>query len=390
MALENCVYCGNKIDTCSREHVIQNAIGGLYESTDICCPQCNNYISKYIDAPFTRTFNPIIGRIKDFSRSRESSIPPFTGIAEYDGQQYHVTIKNGKISCPELAKKLRCDVSKLDMKIISYDFNIDNAAFQNGIVKIAFNYALDMGINLNILNQGLNVERTGCDIKNIYFTNPIIPFVPLNPVDMGIELNTDMSLYHNMILFNQENRLWCYIDLFNTFQYYVLLSEQYNPANPIYKTYIQSLQKIDHTIPNLEHCSPKDLSIYAAEYNINLHGSMADIRRRIENAIRTKSQKKQMNEIFKSKLRQAFTNPLNIPADEIVSTGLHMHMYFDKYDCLCDNTFRAITYAPNNRTVISYPDTLSQLMANKNLKQSIRQYTTAKFDRLNNYLREQR
>lgn len=63
-----------------------------------------------------------------------------------------------------------------------------------------------------------------------------------------------------------------------------------------------------------------------------------------------------------------------------------MQMYFDEYDCLCDNTFRAITYEPNNHAIISYPDTLSQLIQNKNAQESIRQYTTAKFERLNKYL----
>lgn len=34
---EKCVYCGKVIVTRSKEHIIQNAIGGLYESEDICC-----------------------------------------------------------------------------------------------------------------------------------------------------------------------------------------------------------------------------------------------------------------------------------------------------------------------------------------------------------------
>ena len=40
----NCVYCGKKIEKESREHIIQNALGGLYESADICCNKCNNSI----------------------------------------------------------------------------------------------------------------------------------------------------------------------------------------------------------------------------------------------------------------------------------------------------------------------------------------------------------
>ena len=32
---DKCVYCGNIITKRSKEHIIQNAIGGLYESEDI-------------------------------------------------------------------------------------------------------------------------------------------------------------------------------------------------------------------------------------------------------------------------------------------------------------------------------------------------------------------
>ena len=72
----NCVYCGKTITTRSREHIIQNALGGLYESEDICCPECNNYISRYIDVPFTKTFNPIISRIENFTKTNNKKSHP--------------------------------------------------------------------------------------------------------------------------------------------------------------------------------------------------------------------------------------------------------------------------------------------------------------------------
>ena len=43
---KRCVYCGKVITKSSKEHVIQNALGGKYESEDICCGECNNYVSK--------------------------------------------------------------------------------------------------------------------------------------------------------------------------------------------------------------------------------------------------------------------------------------------------------------------------------------------------------
>ena len=117
----NCVYCGEPITVESREHIIQNAIGGLEESTDICCSICNNYISKYIDKPFVTTFNPIIARINNFAKTNnKKSSPSYSGKAIYNGNEYSVLFKNGQVvACPELSKQLHCDISKLDFEIVS-------------------------------------------------------------------------------------------------------------------------------------------------------------------------------------------------------------------------------------------------------------------------------
>ena len=66
-----------------------------------------------------------------------------------------VVIKNGKIvACPVLCQKLKCDISTLTMDIFSYDFPIENKAFINGICKIAFNFALEKGVDIKKLSHG--------------------------------------------------------------------------------------------------------------------------------------------------------------------------------------------------------------------------------------------
>ena len=54
-----CVYCQKEITTKSSEHVIQNAIGGILESEDICCPECNLAVEKFVDKDFVKIFSPI-------------------------------------------------------------------------------------------------------------------------------------------------------------------------------------------------------------------------------------------------------------------------------------------------------------------------------------------
>lgn len=389
MALENCVYCGKKITNRSREHVIQNALGGLYESTDICCPECNNYVSKYIDAPFTRIFNPVIARIENFSKTNNTkSQPSYSGIAEYNGKQYPVTIKAGRVvACPQLARELKCDISKLDLKIISYDFDVSNIQFQNGINKIAFNYALDCGIDLNVLKHGLDVQKINTNIQSINFKYPMIPFVALNPVDSRIELNTPVDLYHNMILFNSGANLWCYVDLFNTFQYYVLLSDKINVPNNIHKTYIQSLQKIDRTMPQLYISSPKDIYTYATEYNIDPCMDIDIFKSRVMGAIARKSQKKEMSDIIRAKIRHAFSFLYNIAPDEMPSFWRSMHLYLDTDDCIKPENFRTLTPNFDGSQIYSYPDLICQLINDTGMD-LIRLYTNDKFARLNNYLNQ--
>lgn len=386
MALEKCVYCGNRIITRSREHVIQNALGGLYESTDICCPECNNYVSKYIDAPFTRVFNPIISRIENFSKTNNTkSQPVCSGTTEYKGKQYPANIKAGHVTgCPELARELKCDISKLNLKVTSYDFNISNAEFKNGIAKIAFNYALDSGIDLDLLKHGLNIQSAATNITEISFKYPMIPFVALNPIDKQLELNTSVDLYHNMILFNTDKKLWCYIDLFNTFQYYVLLSENFNITEKIHKTYMQTLQKIDRTMPKLYISGPKDIYMYATKYNVAPCMDIKLFESRVMNAISRKSQKQEMSDIIGTKIHQTLRFPYNISSGEIVSFHRSLNLYLNKNDCLRSENFRILT--PNtDGEIYIYPDLICQLINNHGTD-FVRQYTMTKFNRLNNYL----
>lgn len=63
---KKCVYCNQLITDVSMEHIIQQALGGRYESPGILCPECNEFIGASIDVPFNRIFNPIVDQIENF------------------------------------------------------------------------------------------------------------------------------------------------------------------------------------------------------------------------------------------------------------------------------------------------------------------------------------
>ena len=385
----NCVYCGEPITVESREHIIQNAIGGLEESTDICCSICNNYISKYIDKPFVTTFNPIIARINNFAKTNnKKSSPSYSGKAIYNGNEYSVLFKNGQVVvCPELSKQLHCDISKLDFEIVSYDFIIDNETFIKGVSKIAFNYALSKGIQFDTIKDGLIVEKDENSITNISFKYQVIPFVPLNPMDSYIELETKLLLYHNLILFSQENNLWCYVDLFNTFQYYVCLTDKWPKDQKVSESYFQQLQKLDRTIPKIERWRPKYGLIYADLYEVAPSPDKIVMQKRITSAIQKESLKKDMAKVLSQKLGTDYM--LNyirddISEDERRKYGLSLLLYFDENDDLIEDRFRKVTLGEKEFDMVSYPLLINNLMMANCI--DARQYTFAKFERLNYFL----
>lgn len=386
---EKCVYCGKAITKRSREHIIQNAIGGLYESEDICCPDCNNYVSKYIDVPFTKTFNAIISRIENFTKTNnKKSKPVYTGKAAYNGKIYDVSMKAGKvISCPELSKELKCDISKLNFEILAYDFPIENASFVTGLSKIAFNFALDKGISLDVLKDGLKTKVTENGIEDISFRYPVIPFVPLNPMDRHIELNTSMELYHNLILFSQGEMLWCYIDLFNTFQYYVLLTDKWDKNVSIHETYLQLLQKLDRSIPELYIRKPKHILTYAMFYNVEPSTDLEIFKKRVEEAIKKESLKKSMADVISVKMADKYLTPELLTQTDTEERDFYLKsllLYSHEDDNLNEKHFRTVTLTGNDFQVTSYPLLINLLVRNGEL--DVRGYTYEKFNRLNKFL----
>ena len=389
MTRTHCVYCNKEITTRSREHVIQNALGGLYESEDICCPECNNYVSRQIDAPFTTIFNPVLGNIDNLGKTNnKDSTPLYTGTVAYQGTQYNAFFKGKKItSCPDLSKKLRCNISQLPLDIVSYNFDLQNDAFQTGIAKIAFNYALAQNVDFNILKPGLKVSDTNGTINKIEYLYPIIPFMPTNRVDTYLELGTPTELYHNMILFSQHNQLWCYVDLFNTFQYYVLLADTLPHGFHVHDSYMQTLQKLNRTEPKVEIFSPKDAMIYAQQYGVEPTMDANEMARRIKIAIDRKSQKQPMQKVIGNKMHRMSIfeiMPTLQTQQQMIQFAQSMTLYFDEDDNLRTENFRTITLAPGGHELMTYPDAILQSISED--KSILSKYTNAKFKKLSAFL----
>ena len=386
---QNCIYCGAEIKE-SSEHIIQNAIGGLLESSNICCKKCNNGVCSKIDIEFTSIFNAIISKIPNMEKSNNrKSKPKCTGKAICDGILYDVIIKGDKVvACPELSKKEKCDVSHKKFEIIAYDFPIENRRFRDGFGKIALNFALSQGIEFEDICSGVHITKnTNNEVEKIRFDYIMFPFVPLNTVDEYLELENDMELYHNLILFSQGTNLWCYIDLFNTFQYYVLLSDKWDKPH-INKNYLQLIQRLNRDIPEIHIRKPKHILMYADFYRIEPTLDVKLLKKRIAEAVRLSSNKISM----KDKISEKFSGFIaycieryGTEKENLIKPLSHVMLYFDEDDKLNENMFRTTIFLDfEKREVTSYPLLLMKLIKTNRIDP--KKYTFAKFDKLNHLL----
>ena len=225
----------------------------------------------------------------------------------------------------------------------------------------------------------------------------MVPFIPLNPMDEYIELNTELELYHNLILFSQGNNLWCYIDLFNTFQYYVLLSDKWDNKYEVLETYLQLIQKLDKTPKELYIRKPKHMLTYSMLYNVEPCNDIEEFKKRVNIAIQKESQKKEMSEVISYKLKSNYfrTDLLKEmekeEAQEYLQKDMAIHLkslllYFDEDDKLKDSTFRQVTLIGEGNEVTSYPKLIELLLSDG--KVNVKNYTFNKFERLNDFLIE--
>ena len=152
--------------------------------------------------------------------------------------------------------------------IIEYPFIMDNTAFKKGLAKTAIGFASKYGIKREHLPLVLDIENNLIKDKI-----PTIQFYPLGIIDKLIEIQKnefEHYPFHNLILFtldydpktsNGKKVLMCYIELFSTFQWYVILNEEYY-GESIYEYYAQNILKKEDYIIELGRRYYKERNIW--------------------------------------------------------------------------------------------------------------------------------
>lgn len=313
---------------CHDEHVIPNAIGGHLTDRHILCKECGGSLSKSNDVGFTDIFAPFIvhmqeaGILRPLDRNdkikrslggfifedksgnstseeifyRAGKAIPVAPHYKIDEDNKIVNIYAEKKTGEHFINRVKKEISDLEMNPDSYEYKIHsdlmnegylglnftngkpnfNKDFENGFLKIAIEMALHFGTPRDQLSLALEIDpETG---KATYKEDvPIWPFIPQSLPDMILEserYRKDPNYPSHIVKVFSENNvdgkknLICYIDLFSTFQYYVLLSDSYE-GDDVDFTYAQKLRP--NYIPKLEelqYLSPSDLDVELRQLNI--------------------------------------------------------------------------------------------------------------------------
>lgn len=261
-----CYLSGDVItnDNKTEEHIIPNALNGHLTSTRVLTSTSNLILGKSIDSKFDAIFDIFTSQLRfrrdrgrnpnftvtDITTSEEyvlsdakiSPIKPFydevnSQIYAKDKKKYnqiYKKIKSGEIS----------NVGFIDDKtgLYRYNFNITNKEFKQGIAKIAAGFATMNGIERKDLNMILDLEN-----KTFLDKPSVIPFIALSDIDKKIESKIsriNLFPFHSLIIHGSKDSglLYCYVELFSTFQYIVILSYDYT-GDDIYNDYFFSLNR---------------------------------------------------------------------------------------------------------------------------------------------------
>ncbi|MDG5816159.1 HNH endonuclease [Chitinispirillales bacterium ANBcel5] len=421
--MEKCYLCHDTLtDTNkSEEHIIPNCIGGRLTSCDVLCEECNNKLGKTVDADFSKMFLPIASQLKiDKDRGDNPPVPGIMSLSNgkvievsyydhkaipsepchfYNDLDKTVTIYGHPKTIKNYENFVKKDMalrSKTEYEIencdnifgeMVFEFNLINDTFQIQLNKIATSFAIHNGVKARDIEH---IDRENKTIK----PNNCVPYYPLGTIAPIIEANrTLIDPYypsHTLILFtyqlpNGAKELWCYIELFSTFQFYSRLNQCYKGEH-IWKSYQQKLFSAKGLSVADVNCKPSDLHILCQQYNIECKGTIKDIQRAILNASNKQSYELSYCQTSND-LIDSIINGLALNETKDMARLLHAKM---EYDAIASNG------RPYNYLRISHFETVSSTLPDSSAHKcleistlkdpSINQYGKTKFAVLQEYI----
>jgi len=347
--MSNCYLCGcaledhiNESTANHFEHIIPQAIGGQLTVRDILCKACGGHerLGGKIDKPFSDMFRLITDRI-DMKRDRKTEPVPLKAKLRLldDGSEFEVHLMEDVLSAQkphfrvdherkrvqvfanrkvakDYKRKVERDLvqsGKIDdtyvVEVVSdmaqhpeffgmleIPFKLDNKTFEAGFAKMAIEFALSQGVPFQALSHLVN--RADLTINS---EGTLLPYYPIFKPEEVIEyLRTSLDenfMSHSLVLFSQRQiqedgtetkQLYCFVELFGTFQHFVRLNNHYVGDNIDPITYSQKIIN-EQLIPvDMTKLRPKEVMIYMNELGM----SLADIQDKSDEEARKMVQRK--------------------------------------------------------------------------------------------------
>ena len=435
--MANCYLC-NKILTIENdhgEHIFQQALGGTLIKTGILCESCGNRLGKQIDVPFIEIFKNYISRLpinfdrksknKTFTEEGDIFIPELNRVFKFrinknnflpicvdafkhDGKLIILYPKGMSEKNLEGLKKDRMkyfgiensknvivirDFNKYSENIYAIPFNLKNIPYKQGMAKIAIGFAIANGVKPEELECVLDFDN-----HKILQKIPLLPYMPWDFINSAIEevrfsSNDLRYLCHQIKLFNLENRLFCYIEIFGTFQCYILLSEKYNREG-INRSYMQPIFQLKREeLPFLprykylllyKHLLPEDEKLEYTENTL----------KKINNEIRKQPNELDLDEYYSDLLSSVIINLELVNSEQGKSL-----IQYDDLKVFYENNFELInnskaeiyrrlcflSFNPHEIKTDCYWDVLYQLQ--NECKDSVYNYNSRKMKKLENMIK---
>lgn len=306
------------------EHIIHNALHGRLTSSRILCQACGANFGHAADSDFVSLLTPLTARLKEVLLPKQhgkNTTATLQGVL-YEGgdpmKERRVEIRGRVVTPKDPYHTLDTSVNVVTIyaslarakhykkvvinELIAQGLNPDDFEFRFvedlrdqgtlgvfftegvhnfnerwhlGFNKIALGFAMYAGVDRTQVPRALRLDDTGRG--HLVATQNLCPFYPFGTLDKLLELRRprveDYYPSHTLILFTQRRQdggqvLCCYVDLFSTFQYYVLLNDHYEGA-PIYKSYHQATTKSVPEQVDLRHIRYKFWNVVAEQFGID-------------------------------------------------------------------------------------------------------------------------
>ncbi|OJV54229.1 MAG: hypothetical protein BGO31_12820 [Bacteroidetes bacterium 43-16] len=305
---------GNDFKIRHKEHIIQNAIGGRLKSDTILCESCGSDLNVAIDvdflnilSSFTEKMKPVINKERNGKSKnringlhipsnqkilythnkvipkkpdhkicdRLKTITLYARVEAMKGFRKakikELITKNSDYENYKIQEVTEFDYDDLVSLNFSEGVSDFNQKWSLGFIKIATEFAYLNGVSRVDLVRTLDLQN-----NKLIDTGNVFPYFPIGVFDLAYEnsrhLIEDTFPSHTLILFTSANEtgtfsLFCYVELFSTFQFYVLLNDNY--GSEIHEIYSQKATKNEKTELNIETYDYKELISLASDLEIN-------------------------------------------------------------------------------------------------------------------------